>query len=157
QARRRARIIVSDDEEDLEDPSKQGRKISKIDQDSTISLVQHDTEIQESQEHDKEFEFDLDAAKDASTAEEDISTAKPVSTASVNVSTATVSTAKDKAKLKEEGRHRIASIQEAASSFNIEEWDDIQARVEAAKELAQRLQAEEREKYSEAEKARLLA
>ncbi|GKB14932.1 hypothetical protein Tco_0848855 [Tanacetum coccineum] len=78
QARRRARIIVSDDEEDLEDPSKQGRKISEIDQDPTISL-------------------------DVSTAEDDISTAKPASTAaaavtttSVDVSTVTVSTAKDK-------------------------------------------------------------
>ncbi|GJW79901.1 hypothetical protein Tco_0143876 [Tanacetum coccineum] len=37
------------------------------------------------------------------------------------------------------------------------EWEDIQARIEADEELAQRLQAEEREKYSEAEKARLLA
>ncbi|GJV37138.1 hypothetical protein Tco_1409615 [Tanacetum coccineum] len=197
QARRRAIIVVSDDEEDLEDPTKQERKISEIDQDPTISLVQHDAEIQGRQKHDMEFEFDLDAAKDVSTAEEDISTAKPVSTAgaavttaSVDVSTATVSTAKDKGKgimeesepvqtktklqqeqerlgyeaalrlqaeLEEEERQRIASVQEAASSFNIEEWDDIQARVEADEELAQRLQAEEREKYSEAEKARLLA
>ncbi|GKC12486.1 hypothetical protein Tco_1009268, partial [Tanacetum coccineum] len=46
QARRRAKIVVSDDEEDLEDPSKQGRKIYEIDQDLTISLVQHDTKIQ---------------------------------------------------------------------------------------------------------------
>ncbi|GKB59749.1 hypothetical protein Tco_0915935 [Tanacetum coccineum] len=45
---------------------------------------------------------------------------------------------------------------EAASSFNIEEWEDIRARIEADEELAQRLQAEEREKYPEAEKARLL-
>ncbi|GKE48406.1 hypothetical protein Tco_1479664, partial [Tanacetum coccineum] len=101
QARRRARIGVSDDEEDLEDTSKQGRKISEIDRDPTISLVQHDAEIQERQEHDMEFKFDLDATKDVSIAEEDISTAKPVSTAgaavttaSVDVSTATVSTAK---------------------------------------------------------------
>nr|GFB97278.1 hypothetical protein [Tanacetum cinerariifolium] len=38
QAKRRARIVVSDDEGDLEDPSKQGRKITKIDQDPGISL-----------------------------------------------------------------------------------------------------------------------
>ncbi|GJR16493.1 hypothetical protein Tco_0799145 [Tanacetum coccineum] len=105
QARKRAKIVVSDDEEDLEDPFKQGRKISEIDQDPTISLVQHDAKIQGRQEHDMEFKFDLDAAKDVSTAEEDISTAKPVSTAgaavttaSVDVSTATISTAKDKGK-----------------------------------------------------------
>ncbi|GKE14020.1 hypothetical protein Tco_1421597 [Tanacetum coccineum] len=42
QARRKARIIVSDKEEDLEDPSKQGRKIAEINQDPNISLVQHD-------------------------------------------------------------------------------------------------------------------
>ncbi|GKD81809.1 hypothetical protein Tco_1348648 [Tanacetum coccineum] len=45
QARRRARIVVSDDEDDLEDPSKQGRKIATINQDPGISLVQHDAEI----------------------------------------------------------------------------------------------------------------
>ncbi|GKC79256.1 hypothetical protein Tco_1130030, partial [Tanacetum coccineum] len=156
QARRRARIVVSDDEEDLEDPSKQGRKISEIDQDPTISLVQHDAEIQGRQEHDMEFEFDLDAAKDVSTVEEDISTAMLVSTTgaavtttSVDVSTATVSTAKDKAELEEEERHKIASVQEATSSFNIEEWDDIQARVEADKELAQRAYQSEK-KHMEA-------
>nr|GEW36876.1 hypothetical protein [Tanacetum cinerariifolium] len=46
QARRRAKIVVSDAEEDLEDPFKQGRKIDKIDQDHDISLIQHDAEIQ---------------------------------------------------------------------------------------------------------------
>ncbi|GJV39385.1 hypothetical protein Tco_1417825 [Tanacetum coccineum] len=46
QARRRAKIIVSDDEEDSEDSSKQGRKIDEIDQDPDITLVQHDAEIQ---------------------------------------------------------------------------------------------------------------
>ncbi|GJT66407.1 hypothetical protein Tco_1017887 [Tanacetum coccineum] len=82
-----------------------GRKISAIDQDHIISLVQHDAEIQGRQEHYMEFKFDLDAAKDVSTTEEDINTAKLVSTAgaavttaSVDVSTATVSTAKDKGK-----------------------------------------------------------
>ncbi|GJZ47275.1 hypothetical protein Tco_0601107 [Tanacetum coccineum] len=58
--------------------------------------------------------------------------------------------------LEEEERQRIARVHEAASSFNIEEWKDIQARVKADEELAQRLQAEERKKYTEAEQARLL-
>ncbi|GKC31792.1 hypothetical protein Tco_1039086 [Tanacetum coccineum] len=168
QARRKARIIVSDDEDDLEDPSKQGRKIDEIDQDLAISL-------------------------DVSTAEKDVSTAKPVPTASTAVTTASVavSTAKDKgkakmnefetettqtktklqqeqerlgyeaavrlqAKLEEEERQRIARVHEAASSFNVEECEDIQARVEADEELAQRLQAVEREMYTEAEQARML-
>ncbi|GKE60112.1 hypothetical protein Tco_1510479 [Tanacetum coccineum] len=104
QAKRKARIVVSDDEEDFEDPSKHGRKIDEIDQDPNISLVQHDAEIQGSYGHDMEFETDFDAAKEVSTAE-DVSTAKPVSivgaavtTASVAISTASpprVSTADD--------------------------------------------------------------
>ncbi|GJX18076.1 putative ribonuclease H-like domain-containing protein [Tanacetum coccineum] len=39
QARRRAKIVVSDDEEDLEDSSKQGRMIEEIDQDAVVTLV----------------------------------------------------------------------------------------------------------------------
>ncbi|GKB56944.1 hypothetical protein Tco_0913130, partial [Tanacetum coccineum] len=48
-------------------------------------------------------------------------------------------------------------VHEATSSFNVEEWEGIQARVEADEELVQRLQAEETEKYTEAEQARMLA
>ncbi|GJV32492.1 hypothetical protein Tco_1392892 [Tanacetum coccineum] len=40
QHRRRARVVISDTEEDLEDPSKQGRRIAEIDQNLSISLVQ---------------------------------------------------------------------------------------------------------------------
>ncbi|GKF79437.1 hypothetical protein Tco_0235005, partial [Tanacetum coccineum] len=58
--------------------------------------------------------------------------------------------------LDEEERQWIAIVHEKASSFTIEEWEDIQATIEADEELAQRIQAEEREKYSEAKKARLL-
>ncbi|GJY19023.1 hypothetical protein Tco_0390514 [Tanacetum coccineum] len=39
-----------------------------------------------------------------------------------------------KAEIDEEERQRITRVQEEASSFNIEEWDDIQARVEADEE-----------------------
>ncbi|GJU61728.1 hypothetical protein Tco_1243563 [Tanacetum coccineum] len=61
------------------------------------------------------------------------------------------------AKLEEEERQRIIRVHEAASYFNVEEWEDIQARVEADEELVQRLQAEEREKYTKAEQERMLA
>ncbi|GJY26393.1 hypothetical protein Tco_0401119 [Tanacetum coccineum] len=40
QPKRRARVVISDTEEDLEDPSKQGRRIAEIDQNPSISLVQ---------------------------------------------------------------------------------------------------------------------
>ncbi|GJS48616.1 hypothetical protein Tco_0598737, partial [Tanacetum coccineum] len=174
QAKRRARIVVSDDEDDLEDPSKQGRKIAKTFQDPRISLVQHDAKIQGRYEHNMEFDFDFDAAKEFSTAGAAVPTSVAVSTASptrdTRVSTADDitmaetlvyirrSAAKDKGKGKiDESEKRIVRVHEAASSFNVEEWEDIQARVQADEELAQRLQAEEREKYIEAEQARILA
>ncbi|GKE25067.1 hypothetical protein Tco_1436579, partial [Tanacetum coccineum] len=167
QARRRARIVVSDDEDYLEDPSKQGSKIAEIDQDPGISFIQHDVEIQGRYEHDIEFDFVFDAAKEVSTAEKDVSTAEQVSTAGAAVTTASVairtasptrntgvsiaddiimaetlvyirkSSAKDKAELDQEGRQRIAMVHESTSSFNVEEWEDIQARVQADEELAQ--------------------
>ncbi|GKA79931.1 hypothetical protein Tco_0786527 [Tanacetum coccineum] len=43
-------------------------------------------------------------------------------------------------------------MHEEAKYFNIEEWENIQATIKADEELAQRIQAEEREKYSEAKK-----
>ncbi|GKG13488.1 hypothetical protein Tco_0350448, partial [Tanacetum coccineum] len=153
---------------DLEDPSKQGRKIAAIDQDPGISL-------------------------EVSTAEKDVSTTEPVSTTGAAVTTASVavstvsptrntrvSTADDitmaetlvyirrsatkekgkgkmdesekvitqtklqqeqerldfeaavrlQAEIDQEGRKRIAMVHESASSFNVEEWEDIQARVQ---------------------------
>nr|GEZ34278.1 hypothetical protein [Tanacetum cinerariifolium] len=38
QHRRRTRVVISNDEEDLEDPSKQGRKIAEINENPSISL-----------------------------------------------------------------------------------------------------------------------
>nr|GEY43602.1 hypothetical protein [Tanacetum cinerariifolium] len=156
QARRKARIVVSDDEEDMEDSSKQGRKIAEIDQDPNISLVQHDAEIQGRHEHDTQFDFDFTAAEKVYTAKEDLSTAEPVSTAGPSVTTIStaepVSTAgasdttASPSAVKDKERQRIAIVHEAASSFNVEEWEDIQARIKADEELAQRLQAKEREK-----------
>ncbi|GJQ98207.1 retrovirus-related pol polyprotein from transposon TNT 1-94, partial [Tanacetum coccineum] len=58
--------------------------------------------------------------------------------------------------LDEEERQRIARVHKEANTFNAEEWDNIQAQIEADEELAQKLQAEERGKFSEVEKARLL-
>ncbi|GJT53680.1 hypothetical protein Tco_0988734 [Tanacetum coccineum] len=40
QPKRMARVIISDTKEDLEDPSKKGRRIAEIDQNPSISLVQ---------------------------------------------------------------------------------------------------------------------
>ncbi|GJY90192.1 hypothetical protein Tco_0505388 [Tanacetum coccineum] len=54
-----------------------------------------------------------------------------------------------------EVRQRIAREQEKASSFNIEEWENIQARIQANEEIAARLQAEEREELTIEERSRL--
>nr|GEY93599.1 hypothetical protein [Tanacetum cinerariifolium] len=86
QARRKAKIVVSDEEVDLEDPSKQGRKIEEIDQDPDISFIQHDADIQEMYEQDMEFNFD--AVKDVSTAEQVSTVGAVVTTASIDISPA---------------------------------------------------------------------
>ncbi|GKE66160.1 hypothetical protein Tco_1520321, partial [Tanacetum coccineum] len=145
-ARRKARIVVSDEEEDLEDPSKQGRKIAEIDQDLDISLVQHDAEIQRRHEHDIEPDFEFITAEEVYIAEKEVSTVEPISTDGASISTLEQErlgyeeALRLQAEIDEEERQRIARVQEEASSFNIEEWDDIQARVEADEEFAQRLQ-----------------
>ncbi|GKB93992.1 hypothetical protein Tco_0980129 [Tanacetum coccineum] len=135
-------------------------------------------------EHDMEFDFDLDDAKDVSTTKPVYTAGVAVTTASVAVVSTTspirrVSTADDitmaetlvyirksatkgkeavrlQAELEEEESQIISRVHEAAISFNVEEWEDIQARVEADEELAQRLQAEEREMFTEVEQARML-
>ncbi|GJV68555.1 hypothetical protein Tco_1484064 [Tanacetum coccineum] len=52
QARRRAKIVVSNEEEDLEDSSKHGRMIEEIDQDARVTLVTP-THSQEDQPEDQ--------------------------------------------------------------------------------------------------------
>ncbi|GJV87545.1 hypothetical protein Tco_1531483 [Tanacetum coccineum] len=139
QDRRKAKIVVSDDEEDLEDPSKKGRKIVEIDQDPDISLVQHDAEVQGRHEHDIESDFEFTANEEVYVVKKEVSTTKPVSTAGASVSTVGASLAKDKGKA------------------IMEEAETIQTKVKPDEEFTQRLQSEEREMYSEAEKPRLLA
>ncbi|GJU23652.1 hypothetical protein Tco_1156994 [Tanacetum coccineum] len=145
-ARRRAQFVVSDDEE--EDSFKQGRKIAEIDEDPDISLVQqmihHDAQTQGRQEYDLEPNFEFTAPKEVYTAEPDISTANvPVSTAGAEVSTATESLVyirRSAAKRKDkEERQRIANAHKKASTFKPEEWDNMQAQIEADEELAHRV------------------
>ncbi|GJT32245.1 hypothetical protein Tco_0922664 [Tanacetum coccineum] len=184
-SRRKLRLVLSDEkgsDSDILAP-KQGKKIDEIDQDPNISLVQHDTE----------FNFDFNAAKEVSTAEENVSTAEPVSTtgaavttASVAISTATptrVSTVNDIAseslvyirrsatKIKDT-RKTIMEESESTmtktkrqqeqerlgleTAVRLQEEFDEEMKVEADEELAQRLQAEEKEKYTEVEQERLL-
>ncbi|GJU71418.1 hypothetical protein Tco_1262823 [Tanacetum coccineum] len=66
-ARRRARIVISEDEDAEEDSSKQGRKIPEIDKDPTISLVHP--------EKDMEYDFDVSTAEGFTTASVPVTTA----------------------------------------------------------------------------------
>nr|GEW04387.1 hypothetical protein [Tanacetum cinerariifolium] len=56
----------------------------------------------------------------------------------------------------EEERQRIARVHEAAQTFTEEDWGNNRARVKDDEELTQRLQAEEKRKYSEVDQARCL-
>ncbi|GJW30975.1 putative ribonuclease H-like domain-containing protein [Tanacetum coccineum] len=136
---------------------KKGRKIAQIDEDEGITLVR----------------------MGVSTASTDFTTANvPVTTVGAEISTASpeVKTAGDSvndisveslvyikrsaAKTKDKGKGIIEEFKlvmtKTTRQQEQERLGDIQARIEADEELAQMLQAEEREKYSEAEKARLL-
>ncbi|GJT30177.1 putative ribonuclease H-like domain-containing protein [Tanacetum coccineum] len=210
-ARRRAKIVVSDDEKVLEDSSKQGRMIDDIDQDAGITLVTP-TKTSTQEDHLEDQLGVLSAAKVLadvarvhtynirkivstgsgevsaasriiSTAEETVSTASasmPVSTVGLVqeiTSSSRASKDKDKALYQEEsqriardaeialrlqeeiddaGRKRMAKVHQAAQGFTEDEWENIKARVEAVDELTQKLQAEERENYSEVDQAKML-
>nr|GEU28915.1 putative ribonuclease H-like domain-containing protein [Tanacetum cinerariifolium] len=151
QARRRERIVVSDDEDDLKDSSKQERKIAAIDQDPAISLVQHDAEIQGRNGHDMEVdtvEPVYTASAAVTTVSITVSTASPTRVSTVDDITMAEtlvyirkSATKDKeaamrlqAEIDEEDKQRISKVHETASSFNIEEWEDIRVRAEADEE-----------------------
>ncbi|GJY73474.1 hypothetical protein Tco_0477905 [Tanacetum coccineum] len=170
QARRRAKIVVSDDEEDLEDSSKQGRMIEEIDQDARVTLVTP-THSQEDQPEDYTDSGGISTASRLfSTAEESVSTvgaSMPVSTAGmvqeVNMSIPSPVVIKDKGKgIMEESedeqikRTKLQQEQDRLGHEAAEEWEDIRARVEADEVLSRRLQAEERNKYSEVDQAKML-
>ncbi|GKC75207.1 hypothetical protein Tco_1125981 [Tanacetum coccineum] len=152
QARRRAKIVVLDDEEDLKDSSKQGRMIEEIDQDAGVTLV--------TPTHSQEDQLGVfgaakvltDAAKEnvhtytrrkraVSTGSDGISTAEEsVSTVSASMLTKRTKPQQEQERpgheavvrlqeeLDEEERQRMDRVQKAAQSFTEEEWDNIKAR-----------------------------
>ncbi|GJW75293.1 hypothetical protein Tco_0134663 [Tanacetum coccineum] len=144
-ARRRARIILSEDEDAAEDFSKQGRKIAHIDIDPTISLVQdegtswfqEDLETQEKNSADTEVLLeeetptklieDLGSGKKG---QKEISTADvPISTAGTEVSTAT---------------HDVSTAAAALPPKKLKKMVQVQMSVD--EELARKVQEEEQAK-----------
>ncbi|GJZ49957.1 hypothetical protein Tco_0604147 [Tanacetum coccineum] len=196
-----ARVESSGDEESLgEDASKQGRRITDIDDDEDITLVNDQIDA------DAEM-FDVDtltgdevlaeqvvAAKDVNLSVDEVTLAQALTTLKSTTTTKTTISSQqpsqenvqDKGKgkmvepekpmkkkelirLDEEiasklqaefdeevrlAREKAEKEQEANVALT-EEWDDIQAKIEADHELAQRLQAQEQEELSDAEKATL--
>ncbi|GJT07870.1 hypothetical protein Tco_0842332 [Tanacetum coccineum] len=162
-ARKRAKIVVSDDEKVLEDSFKQGRMIDDIDQDEEITLVL--TDVARVHTYSRRRRTISTGSGEVSTASRIISTA-----GLVQEITSSSRASKDKgkaviieseleqtaSKLKERQERRMAKVHQAAQGFTKDEYENITARVEADEELTQKLQAEEREKYSEVDQAKML-
>ncbi|GJZ44611.1 hypothetical protein Tco_0591866 [Tanacetum coccineum] len=144
-ARRRARIVLSEDEDAAEDPSKQGRKIAQIDTDPTISLVQdegtswfqEDVETQEKNSADTEVLLEEETLTELieipweSTGTHDVSTAA----AALVYIRRSASKAKDKGK---------AIMQEPEPPKKLKKRVQVQMSVD--EELARKVQEEEQAK-----------
>nr|GEU86349.1 hypothetical protein [Tanacetum cinerariifolium] len=141
QAKLEAKIVISDGDMVLEDPSKQGRMIEDIDQDAGVILVTP-TKVSSQEDQPKDELGVLSAAKIFRDATRRI--AKDAKIAQM------LQEEIDAAK-----RQRMAQVHQAAQNFIEEEWENIRARVEVYEELTQRLQAEEREKYSEDDRTKM--
>ncbi|GJU96726.1 putative ribonuclease H-like domain-containing protein [Tanacetum coccineum] len=175
------RVESSGDEDSLgEDVSKQGMRINAIDVDEDITLVnvQDDAEMFDVNTliGDEVFAEQEVAAKDVNLTIDEVTLAhaltamksvKPKDKGKGIMVEEPVKTMKNKdlIKLDEETakrlqaefdeNKRLAREKDEANVALIEEWDDIQAKIEADHELAQRLQAEEQEELFVEEKAKL--
>ncbi|GKA58015.1 hypothetical protein Tco_0757203 [Tanacetum coccineum] len=169
-SRRKFRLVLSDEEgldSDIlaqEDPSKQGRKIAQIDEDKGINFVQMSVST---------FSIDFTTANVlVTTVGVEIITASPeVKTVGDYVddiaAESLVYIKRSAAKTKDKGKGIMEESESAMTktkrqqeqerlgyeaALRLQEQLDEEERIEADEELAQRLQAEEREKYSEAKK-----
>ncbi|GJY22293.1 hypothetical protein Tco_0394859 [Tanacetum coccineum] len=87
--RRKVRPVISEDEDDLGDPSKQGRKIAQIEEDEGITLVQMGAQTQGRNDKDLMYETGVyDYPEGFTRPSISITTAEPVTTAGEGVSTA---------------------------------------------------------------------
>ncbi|GJW60670.1 hypothetical protein Tco_0110005 [Tanacetum coccineum] len=145
QARRRSRVVISDDEEELEDPSKQGRREAHTQQDQPkdhlrvlsaakvlADVARKRREVVNVQSYTRRRRAVSTDSGEISIVEESVSTAEQIQ----------ISRDEEVAlKLQEEfdavERQRIARVHKEASSFNIEEWEDIQATIKADEELSE--------------------
>ncbi|GKB88379.1 hypothetical protein Tco_0960651 [Tanacetum coccineum] len=160
-ARKRARIVLSGDEEAAEDSSKQGRKISYIDTDPTISLAQdegtlwfqEDEEVHEKTSADTEVLLEeetptelVEDVRSGGKGEKEINTAgAEVSTASTDVSTAAAALVyirRSAEKKKDKGK---AIMIESEPPKKIKKR--VQVQISLDHELAQRFHEEEQARF----------
>ncbi|GJV80448.1 hypothetical protein Tco_1516318 [Tanacetum coccineum] len=162
-ARRKAKIVLSDDEEIAEDSSKQGRKISQIDEDPTISLVQDEGISwipQEEEVHEKpsdETEVIVQEETPTEIIEEhgsgekgemEISTASPPKVTKVSTAEAHVYTRR---KAKDKGK---AIMEEPATPKKVKKRTQVQLSMD--EELARKMEEEERARFNAEQEARAL-
>ncbi|GJY11265.1 hypothetical protein Tco_0379450 [Tanacetum coccineum] len=150
-ARRRVRLVLSEDEDAAEDSSKQGRKISEIDRDPTISLilldVEEPTELVEDQGSGEKGE------KEVSTVGEELSTVIPeVSTAAANL----VYIRRSAEKRKDKGKIIMTELEPEQTTIKLKLRQE-RAGLEAAIRLQEQLNEEESQRIArDAEIARQL-
>ncbi|GJY67035.1 hypothetical protein Tco_0469273 [Tanacetum coccineum] len=174
QARRRAKIVVSDDEEDLEDSSKQGRMIEEINQDAGVTLVTP-THSQEYQPKDQLGLFSAskvlaDASKENvhtytrrrralstgsggistasrlfSTAEESVSTAGMVQEVNISIPSPVV--------VKDKGKGKMEESEDEQTKRTKLQQEQERLGHEAAVRLQEELDEEERQRMARVHKA----
>ncbi|GJT99070.1 hypothetical protein Tco_1094588 [Tanacetum coccineum] len=146
-----ARVEYSRYEDSLgEDASKQGRRINAIDADEDITLVnvQADAEMFDvgTLTSDEVFAEQEVAANDVNLTVDEVTLPQAL---------ASLKSVKPNVKAEFDEEERLTREKDEANVSLIEEWDDIQAKIEADHELDQRLQGEEQEELSVEDKAKL--
>nr|GEY46398.1 hypothetical protein [Tanacetum cinerariifolium] len=119
-----------------EDASKQGRMIDNTDQDVEIALVDETQGMMNEEDMFRVNDLDGDEV-----------------IVDITAKVARKLDGQMKAKIEEE--ERIARVKNKANIDVIEQWDEVQAKIDVVIELAQKLQTEEQEHLTDAEKARL--
>ncbi|GJS55186.1 hypothetical protein Tco_0628548 [Tanacetum coccineum] len=140
QAKRRTKIIASDDEEDLvvEDPSKQERSmIEGMDLDAGISLVPLYTEVQGRYRQNLDTQEGFGAGLEVTTADTELNTASTF--VSIVSPQRHADTTADDLTLAE----TLMEIRKLSGFIDVE-WDDVFARFAANEDFVQQLQAGEK-------------
>ncbi|GJR04697.1 hypothetical protein Tco_0527681 [Tanacetum coccineum] len=144
-ARREAKIVLSDDKEIAEASSKQGKKISQIDEDLTISLVQDEGTSRIPQEEEVHENPSDETKMEISIANIQVSTASPPKVSTVVPHVYTRRSVKDKGK---------AIIEEPATLKKVKKRTQVQLSMD--EELARKMEEEERIRFNVEQEARAL-